>query len=445
MTLIVNELEIIKIKDLKNMNIPDYQRPYSWSTYSVNILFDDIYKAFKENLKEYRLGTLILHYKDNKYDIVDGQQRLTTIAILLYCLNEKCKEQSDFLLNTQYNDLSYDTLLTNYTIIQQRVNDLKEESADYRKYLLEHCSFVKIVTNSEQEAFQFFDSQNSRGKELHPHDLLKSYHLREMRDFDMDKKINLINKWENINPDYLEELFKNYLYPITQWYRCREGINYSTKKIGQFKGITYKNNYNYAVYHKSSNLFVEQFNQSGNNELLNTETLNQFQLTQPIIAGHRFFEYSIHYKNLLEKVQQKIEIYHKDTDEIPDKRTGDKYIKQLYECALLFLADRFGLNLIDDSNIRRIIYTWCYLLRLKMSAVYLKTVNKYACGEHENKTKISIKLFSYINDCNAPNDLYMLLIQKPDKDDISNDNKRKYSKIYEKIFKDNGWLKNENE
>lgn len=86
----------------------------------------------------------------------------------------------------------------------------------------------------------------------------------------------------------MEDLFKNYLYPITQWYRCRDGLYYSSQEIGQFKGITKNNTYNYAVYHKSSNLFVEQFNQSGNKELLNAEALNQFQLTQPIIAGNRF-------------------------------------------------------------------------------------------------------------------------------------------------------------
>ena len=327
-------------------------------------------------------------------------------------------------MNSEYSSLSNNTILKNYAILQQRVNDLEKlECINYRDYILFHCTFVKIVTDSEQEAFQFFDSQNSRGKELAPHDLLKSYHLREMDDVETEKKVNIINQWENIKQDELEDLFKNYLYPITQWYRCRDGLYYSSQKIGQFKGIAKNNTYNYAVYHKSSNLFVEQFNQSGNKELLNTRALNQFQLTQPIIAGNRFFAYSIYYKKLLESIRYKLDVYHKNKDEIPNKRFGDLYIKQLYECALLM------------------IYTWSYLLRLKMSAVYLQTINKYACGNHKDRTNIDIQFFSYINDCIKPDDLNMLIIPKPEKNEITEENKNKYEAIYKKLLKDDEWIK----
>lgn len=440
MALIDDELKIVKINDLKNIKIPNYQRPYTWGKDSVNTLFDDTYKAYKKQLNEYRLGSVILHQVNDNYFIVDGQQRLTTIALLLFSLNKKCGESECFcLLDSEYSFLSNNAILTNYKIIQQRVNDLDiQECKNYRNYILLHCTFVKIVTDDEQEAFQFFDSQNSRGKELAPHDLLKSYHLREMDDVENVKKINIINRWENINQDDLEVLFENYLYPITQWYQCKNGLYYSSKKIGQFKGITKNNNYNYAIYHKSSNLFVEQFNQSGNHELLNTAMLNQFQLTQPIIAGSRFFDYSLHYKNLLDAIHRKLEIYHNNEDEIPNIRSGDIYVKQLYECVLLFFADKFGIEAINDS-VFRIIYTWSYLLRLKMNAVYQRTINKYACGEHKDKTKIDIPIFAHINSCMKPEDMNMLDIQKPSENEIPPENKNKYSTIYKKLFNDNGW------
>ena len=135
--------------------------------------------------------------------------------------------------------------------------------ASTKNYLFEHCSVVQIVTDSEQEAFQFFDSQNSRGKELDPHDLLKSYHLREMDDEEEDQKIRIINQWENVNQDDLKDLFKIYLYPLTQWYKGKSGLGYSSSKIDVFKGIKTTNVFNYAIYHKASNLFVEQFNANG--------------------------------------------------------------------------------------------------------------------------------------------------------------------------------------
>src|SRR5699024_8491372 len=155
-----------------------------------------------------------------KYNIVDGQQRLTTLAILLYCLGNKSLK----LLHEKYNRLSNDAMVINYRILSKRVNELSEdEQDDYKTYLQDHCSAVQIVTDSEQEAFQFFDSQNSRSKELAPHDLLKSYHLREMGHVEEEQKINMINQWENINQDHLYDLFRNYLYPLKKWHKGKEG------------------------------------------------------------------------------------------------------------------------------------------------------------------------------------------------------------------------------
>lgn len=72
------------------------------------------------------------------------------------------------------------------------------------------------------------------------------------------------------------------MYPLTQWYKRKEGLRYSSSKIDSFKGIKGVNIYNYSVYHKASNLYVEQFNANGSNELLASKYLNQFQLTQPL-------------------------------------------------------------------------------------------------------------------------------------------------------------------
>ena len=199
MALLQDELKITKIQELLGMKLalPSYQRPYSWSVKSTNTLFLDTYNAYKEGIQEYRIGSVILHKENERYNVVDGQQRLTTLSILLYCLGDE--EQG--LLREKYNQLSNDAIVTNFEILSKRISELsKDEQSKYKEYLLEHCSAVQIVTDSEQEAFQFFDSQNSRGKELAPHDLLKSYHLREMDDEDEHQKVKIINQWENSEP-----------------------------------------------------------------------------------------------------------------------------------------------------------------------------------------------------------------------------------------------------
>lgn len=428
MALIHDELKITTIKELFTMDLtlPSYQRPYSWSVKSTNTLFIDTYEAFKDGTSEYRIGSVILHKESTgKYNIVDGQQRLTTLSILLYCLDE----DNQSMLKEKYGKLSNDNIVTNFGVLYRRTNELLiNERQKYKDYLLNQCTIVQIVTDSEQEAFQFFDSQNSRGKDLAPHDLLKSYHLREMNSEVENLKVKIINRWENVNQDDLDDLFKNYLYPLTQWYRRKNGLGYSSSKIDSFKGIKGVNIYNYSVYHKASNLYVEQFNANGSNELLASKSLNQFQLTQPLIAGRRFFYYTLHYGKLLENIQKQINRFHKE-DEIPSRRSGDIYIKQLYECSLVFFADRFGLESLTQS-VMQILYSWSYSLRLTMHSVYPQTINKYSIGQHE-RLNYGIDLFTTISEMTDPEELKLLTLNQPS---IENNNKEKYKAVYELLY-----------
>lgn len=289
------------------------------------------------------------------------------------------------------------------------------------------------MTDSEQEAFQFFDSQNSRGKALKPHDLLKSYHLREMVRDPEQLKIRLISDWEDMDQNALEDLFRNYLYPVIRWFNNRDGLHYSSDKIQYFKGIKQSNTYNYAIYHKASNIFIEQVNSSGSSELLSSGDLNQFQLTQPIIAGKRFFEWTLHYSALLEQIKNKIDNYHKK-EEVPGRRTGDIYIKQLYEASLLFYADRFGFETIDESVMHQL-YTWCYSLRLRMKAIYPQTVNKYAIGQHD-RINLGKDLFSIMSEMNDPQELKSIFLESVEESDLQSSS---YKAIYELIKQWNGW------
>ena len=435
MALIHDELKITTIKELFTMDLtlPSYQRPYSWSVKSTNTLFIDTYEAFKDGTSEYRIGSVILHKASTgKYNIVDGQQRLTTLSILLYCLGE----DNQSMLKEKYGKLSNDNIVTNFGVLYRRTNELLiNERQKYKDYLLNQCTIVQIVTDSEQEAFQFFDSQNSRGKDLAPHDLLKSYHLREMNSEVENLKVKIINRWENVNQDDLDNLFKNYLYPLTRWYRRKNGLGYSSSKIDSFKGIKGVNIYNYSVYHKASNLYVEQFNANGSNELLASKSLNQFQLTQPLIAGRRFFYYTLHYGKLLEKIQKQINRFHKQ-DEIPSRRSGDIYIKQLYECSLVFFADRFGLESLTQS-VMQLLYSWSYSLRLTMHSVYPQTINKYSIGQHE-RLNYGIDLFTTISEMTDPEELKLLTLNQPS---IENNNKEKYKAVYELLYGWNRWEK----
>ena len=82
--MVVSEKRIEDLKGLK-FNVPSYQRGYRWTEHEVTTLLEDLYTHSKQNRDyKYCLQPLIVKkVSDNTYDVVDGQQRLTTIFIFL--------------------------------------------------------------------------------------------------------------------------------------------------------------------------------------------------------------------------------------------------------------------------------------------------------------------------------------------------------------------------
>lgn len=418
------ELSIVNVGELlkEKLGIPSFQRPYKWSEKSVLTLINDIYNAMQNSIKEYRIGSVVLYKHDDCYDIVDGQQRLTTLSIILFCLlGDSNSDSSNLsLLKQEYNDLSYKSICNNLQIIRNRLIDMNSDKTAFIEYIKMNCSFVRIVTYIEQEAFQFFDSQNTRGKSLEPHDLLKSYHLREMTDLSEADKVITINKWEDTKQGLLTNLFKNNLYPIIRWSRNKEGLYYSVKDIDLFKGIKKEMNYNYSNYNRAANMFIEKYNSDRMYNLVNGIKLNQFQLTEPIIAGENFFNYVWHYKELYSWICQFVDERDKKYI-IPNNTTGDTYVKRLLINALILFVDRFNKEALTESRYK-IIYKWCYSLRIELHSVYEESINRYALG----RSKTGINLFSLISEMSRPEEIDSLLLYQV----VEKNNNKKYREIY---------------
>lgn len=441
-----NTPQIVLVKSLlsENLDIPNYQRPYRWSTESTLVLFNDLYSAFKNNIPEYRIGSIVLYHdnngKDEKYYIVDGQQRVTTLSILFYCLT-KVTKNSDYesysKLLTQaeaYNELSSKAIIENQQILEAKCKQLNEdEITKFVDYILGNCTFVRICTDKEQEAFQFFDSQNSRGKSLSPHDLLKSYHLREMNEDSEDSKIKIINDWENTDQDELAKLFESTLYPLVRWYKNQDGLYYSSKKIKTFKGIKQDNNYNFSIYHKAANLYIEHFNSDGMYELTSGEKIRQFQLTQPLVSGRRFFLYTLHYYKLYNKVKSLI--YSKfSPEELLMYGTGNSYVRKLFINVVIFFVDKFNFETLRDVYLN-FFYKWAYSLRTVMHAVYKETVNKYALGTVD-RVNNGLNIFQRISEMQNPEEIETIILQKVERSKLDTYKSTGYLEIWKKLFEE---------
>lgn len=387
----IKEKDIINIKDLleiPNLKIPDYQRPYKWKIKNVNQLIDDI--LFHKDKQGYRLGTLVLHKDDeNNFNIVDGQQRVITIFLLAYCLSNRNKLNMKIDFSKFYfdNKISQNNIKVNYSIIDKRIEEFDNFIIEF---FLNKCELVKVVIDDVQEAFQFFDSQNARGKDLEPHDLLKAFHLREMSKSTEDDKIKVVEEWENLESKELTNLFANYLFKIRNWSKGNSAYYFTKNDIDIFKGVNIETqNYPFMKQLQINNYYVDKQNEA---ERVNNYHFDYpFQIDQIVINGKRFFEMVIYYNNLIKDINALKESFKKDTVEYDilntldtykgHNRSGDRYVRNMFNCALVYYIDKFG-KIDLDRTIKKL-FIWAYNLRFKLYSVKLVSVDNYAIGRHE--------------------------------------------------------------
>lgn len=396
---------VVSVRDLlqyPNLKIPGYQRPYKWTHKNVNQLLGDI--IHNRNKPAYRLGTIVLHKDHHGFlNIVDGQQRTISLLLIVKAIfNNKAEEIEDDSLKetichlhktmfqpTFSNDISKDNIYNNYREIERTVNSLNEETISF---LLNKCGFNQFVLTNISEAFQFFDSQNARGKDLEPHDLLKAFHLREFSLADNNVKENIVETWESMKTEKLANLFSNYLFRIKGWSKGESSRFFTKNETILFKGVNIDKieNYPYTKLFRIAHHYVDGYN-SSYERLIEQDTINfPFQLDQIIINGRRFFEMIKHYKMVFDTILEK---FPKETElsntaqliltTIKDyegrNRIGDNYVKDLFDCALIFYIDKFELREISKAIEK--IFIWSYMLRLQYHSVQFSSVDNYVLND----------------------------------------------------------------
>ncbi len=411
-----------------NLDIPNYQRPYKWDTHNIVDLLNDIGNAINDAAIygasfKYRIGTIILHQNnDGKLGIVDGQQRIISLVLLLKFLEPSfdCS-----ILKTDFkNKVTQANIHNNYQFIAEwfslKNDDEKKKYLDAFEKVLE---VVIISVSKVTEAFQLFDSQNTRGKELDPHDLLKAYHLREMKNEPYEME-HAVTKWEAKEAKDIRKLFKDYLFPIWNWSRCKKSKTFTAKEIDIYKGITENKGYTYAK-------------RAG-------KAMPYFQITESFLAGNDFFEMVDHYLWLLSDIQREIHNTSENSKfkrlrkilEDPDanRSVGFVYAKELFYCALLCYYDKF--HNFDELAIKKL-FTWAFMLRVDMVNLGYDSVNKYAVGEKNDRyTNDSVPMFAIISEKRLHTDIAGLSIKAIRKTDAASNNK--WNWLYDKLKEING-------
>lgn len=229
-------------------HIPAYQRPYAWTEEEAGILFDDLYDFFQnEDSDNYFLGSIVLIKEDNKRhaDVIDGQQRITTLSIMFSVLADKLtgsEEKSaakellqesgnplagikaqprlflrdrdqvffnQYIQNVQIENLisidptTLDTeskvhILKNSQVFVDRFENSftsQKELVDFSAFLLNRCFLVAVYTPNQESAFRVFSVMNSRGLDLLPTDIIKSETIGKLL---QEEQQRYTDKWEEM-------------------------------------------------------------------------------------------------------------------------------------------------------------------------------------------------------------------------------------------------------
>lgn len=367
--------EILNLEDLiqVGLTIPNYQRPYKWNKKTVEFFLNDIYKFIFIEQKKYRLGTLIIHREtDLKLNVVDGQQRITTLYLILNYLNHDFNNE-EFLSfeSDEIHPKTVENIKVNYAFIHNWFSKFKEVNSieEYKKALLEKCEFVKIEVNDLDSAFQLFDSQNTRGKALNPEDLLKAFHLQKMNDLSEREIIECVEKWEELaTTGKLATLFGEHLYRIRNWAKGEPDYYFNKDEIQEFKGIDVENfKYNYSRSMAMNLGLIDQMKSNLVNQLLNISIDYPFMITQKIINGKNFFDYvfyfQIFFTDVINNGNDTFKVFYNDYCKYDHSyRTGDYYVRNFYENLLVFYANHFNKNELDIMY--KALYKYSYEVRL---------------------------------------------------------------------------------
>ncbi len=429
-TLTIKEVtfhELFKLNN-KQLVIPEYQRPYVWGTDKVDDLIKDLQEFFneeansKENSEEYYLGYILLYDNKNKnqLEVVDGQQRLTTLLIIKHLIEKSIPLNESISFNSQ---LSVNNIVKIRDFIRARKSDI--DGLQSMKFL-DRLRFTVIITKKADDAFTFFDTLNNRAVKLSATDFLKAYHLRSIKSEKIQDQV--AHTWETNNDDNLTQLFYKILWRGRNW-RGNNQIEFENKDaiLKAFQKQTIKDksltDCSYPLYPNTKNRLAirQKWTEDNKVELttlqidLKNELDYPFSLRQPIHDGLNFFHYTQRYV----AVKELLFVSNTEKDSQIEKMrefynlvyTNDMsyYLKQFLDLCLILYYDNFG----DDGLLEAILY-FDYIIgesrlkkkQIKEESIRLIIKEKINILDVITQAFLPIEVFEHINSLTKIEDNY---------------------------------------
>ena len=378
-------------KEFPALVVPDYQRAYTWDTNKIEDLINDWEEFIKNknfNDLTYYMGTLLFYFntEEKQFEIIDGQQRLTSLALIYYQMFGALLQEQNLSYN-QYS--SAHNIFKNHKYLsnrQQIIENLKNSE------ILKKIQFTIIISDSEDNAFTFFDSQNNRGVTLGVDDYLKAYHLRAIPESNQEK---MAKEWEaitffaskNIRRDLnLDYLFEDILFKARQW-KGQKVFPYQNKDnvLKEFQKKTLKaekDKQNYRLFANKNNMRFQTLEYQEDNSLsmLSREKIVDqnhfpFSLRQPLFEGHNFFlftqKYHGIYKLLFFKIHEKGSILYEVVKFYKSIYTNDmsRYLNEYMQLCMVIYYDNFG----EEKIIEAVKHFDFFIGSIRIDKYYVRT------------------------------------------------------------------------
>lgn len=212
----------------KKYSIPVYQRNYAWEEDEIKALVQDIYDSSQiVPSKPYYIGTLVTYKRgEDVYEVIDGQQRLTTIFIILKALgykNEDFKNKLTYsartvsastiekLENHSKLDEEDKGIVNGYENAQKAIKDIvvNKPIKDFIDYFLNYVHIIHYNVPKDVNLNHYFEVMNSRGEQLEKHEIVKSILCQSLRNKKEIAKFSRV--WESCTEmnTYIQQVFND--------------------------------------------------------------------------------------------------------------------------------------------------------------------------------------------------------------------------------------------
>ena len=169
-----------------NYIIPIYQRNYAWGDDEISSLLQDIKNACEKNKeqdKNYYIGSLVVYCRDNgDFEVIDGQQRLTTLTLIMHHLDKLVFRNVSFEHRDEseqaLSNLNSETLPSNFSQALKTIKKVFDEWGNNKdeivKFLLDKVEIIRTEVPEGTDLNHYFEIMNTRGEQLEKHEILKA-------------------------------------------------------------------------------------------------------------------------------------------------------------------------------------------------------------------------------------------------------------------------------